>query len=60
MIRSRAAPKKGTRAGRYSDWAQQVEAAWPSIGRVLRQLAGSYEWEARRHDEEAEALSDQD
>lgn len=47
-------------ADRYSDWAQQVEAAWPSTGRVLRQLADSYEREARRHDEEAEALSDQD
>ena len=47
-------------AGRYSDWAQQVEAKRPSTGRVLRQLADSYEREARRHDEEAEALSDQD
>ena len=47
-------------ADRYSDWAQQVEAKRPSTGRVLRQLADSYEREARRHDEEAEALSDQD
>lgn len=47
-------------AGRYSDWAHKVEARWPSTGRVLRQMADSYEWEARRHDDEAEALSDQD
>ena len=47
-------------AARYSGWAQQVEAKWPSTGRVLRQLAGSYDWEARLRDEEAGALSDQD
>ena len=47
-------------AARYNGWAQQVEAKWPSTGQVLRQLAGSYEWEARLRDEEAGALSDQD
>jgi hypothetical protein len=45
-------------AERYRDWAKRSASAWPRTSRVLRGLADSYEFEARRNDAEATIRAD--
>lgn len=42
----------------YREWSQMTRASWPRTARVLRELADSYEREARREDIEAERDAD--
>jgi excisionase family DNA binding protein len=44
-------------AARYNELATQASSNWPRTSRVLRQLAKSYEHDARRNDEEAAVRS---
>ena len=44
-------------AKQYSDWAEVRQADWISAPRVLRRLAESYEFEAKREDDEAGSSS---
>ena len=38
----------------YRGWARAIKSRWRRTARVLERLADSYEWDARRHDEDAE------
>jgi len=43
-------------AAKYRAWAKVIAYDYPHTAKVLDALADSYEWEARRHDEDAERL----
>ena len=45
-------------AKQYRCWAEEVDVDWPRTGRVLRQLAKSYDRNATREDERAERFAD--
>jgi hypothetical protein len=47
-------------ATQYRKWSQLTRNKWPRTARVLRELADSYEREARQHDLEAELDADRD
>lgn len=42
----------------YREMAAKIATKWPRTARILRGIADSYQREARRHDAEAERLSD--
>jgi hypothetical protein len=44
-----------TLAGRYRGWGEAIIDRWPRTGRLLLELAGDYERQARREDAEAHA-----
>ena len=41
---------------RYRTWSKAIAYGYPHTARALDTLADSYEWQARRHDEDAERL----
>ena len=43
-------------AAKYRKWAKAIAYVYPHTAKALDTLADSYEWEARRHDENAERL----
>ena len=47
-------------AHQYREWSKVTRARWPRTARVLRDLAESYERQARREDVEAELDADRD
>lgn len=47
-------------AKQYREWSQLTRSRWPRTARILRELAESYEREARRQDLEAELDADRD
>jgi excisionase family DNA binding protein len=47
-------------AQQYREWSKITRARWPRTGRLLRDLAESYERQARREDLEAELDADSD
>lgn len=46
-------------AQEYREWSRGVHAKWPRTSRILRDLADSYERDARRHDLRAELHADE-
>ena len=42
----------------YRTWSNDTRARWPRTSRILRDLAGSYERDARRQDISAEQDAD--
>lgn len=44
--------------GTYRETAAKIATQWPRTARILRGIADYYQREARRHDEQAERLSD--
>jgi hypothetical protein len=47
-------------ATQYRDWSHSTRSKWPRSARILKELAQSYEREARREDAEAEISADRD
>ena len=47
-------------AQQYREWSKMTRARWPRTARILRDLAESYERQARREDLEAELDADSD
>lgn len=47
-------------AEQYRDWSNMVRTSWPRTSRILRDLAESYERDARREDVRAELDADRD
>ena len=45
-------------AKQYEDYAMKLDAKWPRVTAILRQLAAGYRSEAKRHDHEAERDED--
>lgn len=45
---------------KYRSWARTTSGLWPRTSRILRNVAESYERDARREDAEAESLADGD
>jgi hypothetical protein len=45
-------------AEQYRAWAAALSAQWPLTAEVLREVSDSYELDARREDEEAQARLD--
>jgi hypothetical protein len=43
---------------KYREMAAKISTRWPRTARVLRGIADSYQQDARRHDSEAERMSD--
>ncbi len=43
-------------AAKYRTWAKAIAYDHPHTAKALDTLADSYEWEARRHDEDAERI----
>ena len=41
-------------AAKYRGWANAIAFGHPHTAKALKELADSYEWQAKRHDEEAE------
>jgi len=47
-------------AQQYREWSRLTRARWPRTARILRDLAESYELQARHEDLEAEIDADSD
>jgi excisionase family DNA binding protein len=47
-------------AAQYRDWSRMVRAKWPRTSRILRELAESYERDARREDAQSDLRADRD
>ena len=43
----------------FAKWAKETSSQWPRTSRTLTELAESYEWEARRNDDDAAARQDE-
>jgi hypothetical protein len=43
-------------AAKFRAWAKAINHAYPHTAKALDRLADRYEWEAKRHDEDAERL----
>lgn len=51
--------KERTLARQYRDWSATLRPSWPRTARILRDIAASYDHDARREDVEAELYGDQ-
>ena len=40
-------------AAKYRSWAKRRAPYYPYVGGVIEDIAASYDWEAKRHDDEA-------
>ena len=43
-------------SAQYRTWAKKIQFEHPHTAKALDSLAERYEWEAQRHDEDAERL----
>jgi len=50
--------QEATLSNQFRSWAEQVEDRWFCTGRVLRDLADGYAWDARHEDASAEKRAD--